>query len=68
MKYAKRLAGGATLAIGRIKRCVMEGLDLPLDDALALERELMEPLFETQDAKEGIAAFAEKRAPVYSGR
>ena len=68
MKYAKRLAGGATLAIGRIKRCVMEGLDLPLDDALALERDLMEPLFETQDAKEGIAAFAEKRAPVYSGR
>ena len=68
MKYAKRLAGGATLAIGRIKRCVMEGLDLPLDDALALERDLMEPLFDTQDAKEGIAAFAEKRAPVYSGR
>lgn len=68
MKYAKRLAAGATLAIGRIKRAVMEGLDLPLDDALALERDLMEPLFETQDAKEGIAAFAEKRAPTYSGR
>jgi enoyl-CoA hydratase/carnithine racemase len=67
-KYAKRLAAGATLAVGRIKRAVMEGMDLPLDDALALERDLMEPLFDTQDAKEGIAAFAEKRAPTYSGR
>jgi enoyl-CoA hydratase/carnithine racemase len=68
MKYAQRVASGATLAVGRIKRCVMEGLDLPIDDALALERELMEPLFDTQDAKEGIAAFAEKRQPTYSGR
>ena len=68
MKYAARLASGATLAIGRIKQAVMEGLDLPLDDALALERELMAPLFDTQDAKEGIAAFAEKRQPTYTGR
>ncbi len=68
MKYAARLASGATLAIGRIKQAVMEGMDLPLDDALALERELMAPLFETQDAKEGIAAFAEKRQPTYVGR
>jgi enoyl-CoA hydratase/carnithine racemase len=68
MKYATRLASGATLAIGRIKQAVFEGLDLPLDDALALERELMAPLFDTQDAKEGIAAFAEKRQPTYTGR
>ncbi|MFN8177367.1 MAG: enoyl-CoA hydratase-related protein [bacterium] len=68
LKYAQRLAAGASLAVGRIKRAVMEGMDLPLDDALALERDLMEPLFDTQDAKEGIAAFAEKRQPTYSGR
>ena len=68
MKYAGKLAAGATLAIGRIKQAVMEGMDLPLDDALALERELMAPLFDTQDAKEGIAAFAEKRQPTYTGR
>lgn len=68
MKYATRVASGATLAIGRIKQAVMEGLDLPLDEALSLERNLMEPLFDTADAKEGIAAFAEKRQPTYTGR
>jgi enoyl-CoA hydratase/carnithine racemase len=68
MKYANRLASGATLAIGRIKQAVMEGMDMPLDEALTLERDLMAPLFETADAKEGIAAFAEKRQPTYTGR
>jgi enoyl-CoA hydratase/carnithine racemase len=68
MKYANRLAAGATLAIGRIKQALQEGMDLPLDEALALERNLMEPLFETADATEGIAAFAEKRQPTYTGR
>jgi enoyl-CoA hydratase/carnithine racemase len=68
MKYAARLASGATLAIGRIKQAVMEGMDLPLDDALALERELMAPLFDTADAKEGIGAFAEKRQATFTGK
>jgi len=68
MEYAKRVASGATLAVGRIKQAVMEGLDLPLDDALALERDLMAPLFDTADAKEGIAAFAEKRQATFAGR
>lgn len=68
MKYANRLASGATLAIGRIKQCVMEGMDMPLDEALTLERDLMAPLFDTADATEGIAAFAEKRQPTYTGR
>jgi enoyl-CoA hydratase/carnithine racemase len=68
MKYAGRLASGATLAIGRIKQAVMEGMDLPLDDALALERELMAPLFDTADAREGIGAFAEKRQATFTGR
>ncbi|MBZ0267472.1 enoyl-CoA hydratase/isomerase family protein [bacterium] len=68
MKYATRLAAGATLAVGRIKQALMEGMDLPLDEALALERDLMEPLFDTADATEGIAAFAEKRQPTYTGR
>ncbi|MEZ5065561.1 MAG: enoyl-CoA hydratase-related protein [bacterium] len=66
--YATRLATGATVAIGRIKQAVMEGMDLPLDEALSLERKLMEPLFDTEDAKEGIGAFAEKRQATFTGR
>jgi enoyl-CoA hydratase len=68
MAYARKLASGATLAMGHIKRAVYEGMERPLDEALELERELIAPLFESQDAKEGFAAFAEKRAPVYVGR
>jgi enoyl-CoA hydratase/carnithine racemase len=68
MGWARKLASGATLAIGRIKQAVSQGMDMPLDDALALERDLMEPLFDTQDAQEGIGAFAEKRKATFTGR
>jgi enoyl-CoA hydratase/carnithine racemase len=68
LEYAQRLAGGATVAVGRIKQAVMEGMDLPLDEALALERDLVEPLFDTEDAKEGIGAFAERRQATFTGR
>jgi enoyl-CoA hydratase/carnithine racemase len=68
MKYARQLASGATLAVAKIKQCVNEGMELPLNEALKLERELIEPLFDTSDAKEGFTAFAEKRQPQYTGR
>lgn len=66
--YAAKLAAGATLAIAAIKRAVYDGAALPLNEALARERALIEPLFDSQDAQEGFAAFAEKRPPVYKGR
>lgn len=68
MKYARQLASGATVAIAKIKQAVYEGMELPLNEALKLERELIEPLFDTEDAKEGFTAFAEKRQPQYTGR
>jgi enoyl-CoA hydratase/carnithine racemase len=68
MAYARRVAAGASLAIEHIKRAVCDGSDLSLDNALALERELFEPLLETQDAREGMAAFVEKRPPIFRGR
>src|SRR3990172_3319712 len=58
---ASKLAAGASMAVGHIKRAVYDGMARPLHDALALERELIEPLFDSADAKEGFAAFAEKR-------
>ncbi|TML97000.1 MAG: enoyl-CoA hydratase/isomerase family protein [Actinobacteria bacterium] len=65
--HMERLAAGPPLAIAEIKRAVYEGTQKPLDDGLALERELIEKLFRSQDANEGLTAFSEKRAPEFVG-
>ena len=59
---------GAAMAAGRIKRAVHSGLDMSLDQGLALERELQAELFASQDAKEGLNAYVAKRKPVFKGR
>ncbi|MBV8711537.1 MAG: enoyl-CoA hydratase/isomerase family protein [Solirubrobacterales bacterium] len=66
-EYAERLATGPGLAIAAIKRCVHEGGELALANGLALEAELMEQLFRSQDASEGLRAFVEKRKPAFVG-
>jgi enoyl-CoA hydratase/carnithine racemase len=66
-EYAERLAGGPALAIAAIKRCVHEGVQKTLDDGLVLEAELMEQLFRSKDADEGLHAFVEKRTPEFVG-
>ncbi len=53
-------------AVGLIKRAVLGGADLPLESGLALERELQQRLFTGPDAREGLAAFADKRPAVFS--
>jgi enoyl-CoA hydratase/carnithine racemase len=68
LAYARTLAAGATRAIGNIKLAVREGLAAGLEHGLERERELVEELFRSDDGREGIAAFAEKRKPVFSGR
>ena len=68
LEYAHALATGATKAIGNIKLAVHEGLAAGLEDGLERERELVEELFSSEDGREGIAAFAEKRKPAFSGR
>jgi enoyl-CoA hydratase/carnithine racemase len=65
--FAATLAGGPTVAIGEIKLVAKQGLEMPLESALALEREGIFRLFETADAKEGLSAFAEKRKPNFKG-
>ena len=66
--YASALAHGPARAISLIKRSVIEGVEMPLVAGLALERELQNRLFVTEDAKEGLTAFVEKRKPTFKGR
>lgn len=70
MEYARSFCppNRASKAVGRIKRAVQTGWELPLESALALERELQQQLFESEDAKEGLAAYREKRKPSFSGK
>lgn len=68
VSFARRLAEGATLAQSLIKTAVQEGLEASLPVGLALERELIARLFASQDAREGLEAFVEKRQPQFRGR
>ena len=62
-EHVATLAALPPLALAGIKRAVYEGIQRPLDDGLALERELIEQLFRSEDAHEGLRAFIEKRTP-----
>jgi enoyl-CoA hydratase/carnithine racemase len=64
---AEALAAGATAAIGEIKLTTYAGVEMPIADALARERDGIEKLFGTADAKEGLSAFAEKRKAEFKG-
>ncbi len=68
-EYAKQFTPPhkASKAVGRIKRAVQSGLEMSFGDGLALERELQQLLFESDDAREGIEANVEKRKPVFKG-
>jgi enoyl-CoA hydratase len=57
----------AARAIGRIKRAVQTGAEIPFESALALERELQQQLFQSEDAKEGLDAYVNKRKAQFKG-
>ena len=58
----------ASKAVGLIKRAVQSGAEVPFESALSIERELQQQLFQSEDAKEGIAAYVEKRVAEFKGR
>jgi enoyl-CoA hydratase len=70
IEYAKQFVppAKASKAVGLIKRSVQTGLELPLAEALAVERELLQQLFESEDALEGLDAYAKKRQAQFKGR
>jgi len=63
--HIQRLAEGPLEALAAIKLAFREGLELHPDAALLLERELYARLYETDDLREGMAAFREKRPPKF---
>ena len=64
-KFAHQLASGAGKAMGNIKAAVYGGIDLPMEQALAVERAFNAENGKTHDAREGLNAFIEKRKPVF---
>jgi enoyl-CoA hydratase len=66
-QVAATIANRGPLAIGQSKRVIEAGADLPLKDANELERQAFALMFGSKDQKEGMKAFLEKRAPVFTG-
>lgn len=68
LKLARRIAAQAPLAVRLIKKSVLKAIDLPLEEGLHFERNHFYLLFSSQDQKEGMKAFAEKRMPHFTGK
>jgi enoyl-CoA hydratase len=69
MEYARGFCppNRASKTVGRIKRAVQSGPEVALSEGLAIERELQQLCFQSEDAKEGIAAYTEKRKGNFAG-
>ena len=70
MEYARQFCppNKAAKAVGRIKRAVQTGWEIPMESALAVERENQQILFQSDDAKEGLAAYVEKRPAEFKAK
>ena len=70
MEYARQFTtpNKAARAVGRIKRSVQSGAEIPFESALALERELQQQLFQSEDAREGLDAYVNKRKAQFKGK
>src|SRR5436309_2429413 len=66
--WANRITANAPLAVQATKESVLRGLALDMEEAYKLEQAISGRVFQTEDAKEGPKAFAEKRAPVWQGK
>ena len=67
-KLASRMTRHSLQALSRIKKAIDEGSESSLEHGLEIEANLFEEIFQTEDVKEGVAAFLEKRKPAFSHR
>ena len=67
-EMARALAERPANSVRSIKRLVNEGVEMDLESGLAMETELFEEVFQTEDVREGVAAFFEKRDPQFRHR
>lgn len=67
LEYARKIVNSASYAASNIKLSIMNGKEMPLNVAIRYEGELQNLLFRSEDAKEGLSAFLEKRNPEWKG-
>ena len=68
LAMARTIVERAPQAVRMAKQLVNDGIEAPLDTAITMETGMTATLYKTRDAQEGIQAFLEKRAPVFTGR
>jgi len=68
LELAREINQKGPLAIKMAKKAINQGAEVDMTSALATEEECYEQVLQTQDRLEGLAAFAEKRKPVYTGK
>ena len=65
-KLAEKISRYSLQSLRRIKKSVNEGIECPLQEGLKLEAKLFREIFRTNDMKEGVNAFIEKRRPIFT--
>ncbi|MGG5822352.1 crotonase/enoyl-CoA hydratase family protein [Falsiroseomonas sp. HW251] len=68
IRLARRIVGNAPMSIAASKRVIVESRDWPIGEMFARQQPITGPVLASADAKEGAAAFAERRAPRWTGR